>query len=96
VLLTDGRANVALDGKAGREQAEMDALASARRLRAAGVAALVVDISSRPHRAAEQLAHDMGARYLPLPNADARVLSQAVQTIAPRTTTPHFARRTAD
>jgi magnesium chelatase subunit D len=93
VLLTDGRANVALDGKAGREQAEMDALASARRLRAAGVAALVVDISPRPHRAAEQLAHDMGARYLPLPNADARVLSQAVQTIAPRTT---FDRRTAD
>jgi magnesium chelatase subunit D len=84
VLLTDGRANVARDGKAGREQAEVDALASARRLRAAGVAALVVDISPRPHRAAGRLADDMGARYLPLPNADARILSRAVQTITLR------------
>jgi magnesium chelatase subunit D len=83
VLLTDGRANVARDGKAGREQAETDALASARRLRAAGVAALVVDISPRPHPAAGRLADDMGARYLPLPNADAKILSRAVQTIAP-------------
>ncbi len=83
VLLTDGRANVARDGKAGREQAEVDALASARRLRAAGIAALVVDISPRPHQAAGRLADDMGARYLPLPNADAKILSRAVQTIAP-------------
>jgi magnesium chelatase subunit D len=96
VLLTDGRANVARDGNVGREQAEMEAITSARRLRAAGVAALVVDISPRPRGAAGKLADNMGARYLALPNADARILSRAVRTITPRTTMPHFDRGTAD
>jgi hypothetical protein len=36
VLLTDGRANVGLDGQGGRVQAAQDALAAARRLRALG------------------------------------------------------------
>ena len=79
VLLTDGRANVARDGRPGREQAEVDALASARLLRAAGFTALVVDTSSHPHPSAQRLAAEMGARYLPLPYADAHRLSQAVQ-----------------
>jgi magnesium chelatase subunit D len=96
VLLTDGHANIARDGRAGREQAEADARASASRLRAARVAALVVDISPRPRGAARQLALDMGAQYLALPNADARILSQAVQAITPGTTMPHVVRRTGD
>ena len=83
VLMTDGRANIARDGKPGREQAELDARASARALRAAAHAAVVVDISPRPLGAASQLAADMGALYLPLPNADARTLSRAVQAITP-------------
>ena len=83
VLLTDGRANVARDGRPGREQAEVDALASARLLRAAGFTALVVDTSSHPHPSAQRLAAEMGARYLPLPYADAQRLSQAVQVAVP-------------
>ena len=83
VLLTDGRANVARDGRPGREQAEVDALASARLLRAAGFTALVVDTSSHPHPSAQKLAAEMGARYLPLPYADAQRLSQAVQVAVP-------------
>ncbi len=79
VLLTDGRANVALDGKGNRAVAEAEASASARRLRAAGISALLVDTSPRPHPPNRRLAAEMGARYVALPYADARSLSRAVQ-----------------
>lgn len=82
VLLTDGRGNIARDGKPGREQAERDALASARALRAAGLSALVVDISPQPHNSAKRLAAEMGARYLALPYADGKTLSRAVQAVS--------------
>jgi magnesium chelatase subunit D len=82
VLLTDGRANIARDGKPGRERAEADALAAARMLRKVGLATLLIDIAPRPHVAAERLATEMGARYLPLPDADAGAISRAVQAVA--------------
>jgi magnesium chelatase subunit D len=82
VLLTDGRANVALDGRPGRAQAHDDALAAATRLRAAGVGTLLLDTSPQPQPAAQQLALSLGARYLPLPHADARAMSAAVQLAA--------------
>ncbi len=84
ILLTDGRANIARDGKPGRPQAEADAQSAARRFRVAGVAAIVLDTSPRPQPQAEQLAREMGARYLPLPHADANALSVAVRAVVPR------------
>lgn len=78
VLLTDGRANVARNGEGGRAQAQADALAAARWLRAAGVQTLLIDTSARPEPAAAALALAMGARYLALPQADARGLARAV------------------
>jgi magnesium chelatase subunit D len=85
VLLTDGQANIARDGTPGRERAEADALTAARRLRSAAVTTLFVDISPRSNPKAAKLAAEMGARYLPLPHADARRLSGAVRaaTAAP-------------
>ncbi len=79
ILLTDGRANVARDGSPGRARAQEEAQVAAREVRAAGVAALVVDTSPRPQAAAERLAAEMAARYLPLPYADAAALSGAVR-----------------
>jgi magnesium chelatase subunit D len=79
VLLTDGRANVARDGHGNRDQAREDAQNAARRLRAHGVAALLIDSSPRPRPAARELAAHMGARYLPLPQANAQTVSQAVR-----------------
>ena len=79
VLLTDGRANVARDGKGNRARAEEDASAAARQLRAAGLRVLLVDTSTRPHAPNERLAMQMGARYLPLPYADAASLSRTIQ-----------------
>jgi magnesium chelatase subunit D len=83
VVLTDGKANVTRDGKPGREQATADASAAARRLRIAAVPAIVLDTSPRPQPQAEQLARDMGARYVPLPYADANALTRAVRGAAP-------------
>jgi magnesium chelatase subunit D len=78
ILLTDGRANVARDGGQGRPRAEEDAVNAAKQLRAAGIAGVLVDTSARPGPLAEQFAREMGARYLPLPHADATTLSRAV------------------
>lgn len=78
VFMCDGGANVARDGSPGRQRAEDDAIAAARRLRAAGLAALVIDTSPRTHPLAQRLAREMSGRYLPLPRADAAALSRAV------------------
>ena len=83
VLLTDGRANIARDGTAGRPVAEEDALAAAAPIRAAGIPALLVDTAPRPHPYARRLAEAMGARYLALPAADAARLSGAVASARP-------------
>lgn len=82
VLLTDGRANVARDGTGGRARAEGDALAAAQPLRAAAVPSLLVDTAPRPQPFGRDLAAAMGARYLPLPFADAARLSGAVRDAA--------------
>ncbi len=79
VLLTDGRGNVALDGTGGRARADTDARQSARRLRAAGHTALLIDTSPQPQASARELAAEMGAAYLPLPRVDATSMSRSVQ-----------------
>lgn len=78
VVLTDGRANIARDGGQGRLRAEEDAISAARQLGAAGITAVLVDTSPRPGASGENVAREMGARYLPLPHADATMLSKAV------------------
>ena len=78
IVLTDGRANIARDGGQGRPRAEEDAMNAARQLRAAGITAVLVDTSPRPGASGETIAREMGARYLPLPHADATMLSKAV------------------
>ena len=77
-LLTDGRANVDLSGAANRGQAAADASLMARAIRAQGVPGLVIDTGLRPTRGLDGLAGEMGVPYLPLPRADARSLSAAV------------------
>ncbi|MCJ2041384.1 hypothetical protein MKK55_20855, partial [Methylobacterium sp. J-059] len=63
----------------GRPPAAEDALAAARRFRAAAFSAILIDTAPRPQDSARALAEAMGARYLPLPQADARKLSAAVR-----------------
>ena len=81
VLLTDGRANITRSGETGRAQADADAVAMARQLRAARLTALVVDTSPQPAMAAQRLAAEMAATYRTLPYAGAAALSAAVQAL---------------
>lgn len=80
ILLTDGRANVARDGTAGRGQAEQDCAAAARAFANAAVDALLVDTGAQPQPATRRLADAMRARYLPLPRADAPALHRAIRS----------------
>ena len=79
VLLTDGRANVTRAGIGHREQAMAEAIAASQSLRRAGHRVLLIDTGTRPQPQAAQLSSALGGVYLPLPNADAAVLAQAVQ-----------------
>ncbi len=81
VMLTDGRANVALDGSRSREAGWRDASQAARQLRGFGAAGLVIDTSPRPRESAAQLAGLLGVTYLPLPHADAAGLREAVRVV---------------
>ncbi|MEL6877243.1 MAG: magnesium chelatase subunit D [Pseudomonadota bacterium] len=78
VILTDGRGNIAADGSPGRKQAGEDADAAAKAILHSGVEALVIDIAARPGPHAPELAQKMGARFLALPMADAKMLHAAV------------------
>ncbi len=78
-LLTDGRANVALDGTPGRARAEVEAAQAARSLRALGVPGVVIDTAARPQDGLRALAALMGVVYLALPRADAQRLSVALE-----------------
>ena len=84
VLLTDGKGNIARDGKPGRTQAATDALAAAAEMRLRGFSTLLVDTSPQAQDAAKNLAQVMGAQYLALPYAGANTLNQAVRAVASR------------
>ncbi|MBS0252212.1 MAG: magnesium chelatase subunit D [Proteobacteria bacterium] len=88
VLLTDGRANLNRHGKPGRGRAHDDAVLAAEMLRDMGVPSLVIDTSAKPNAPAERLADAMGARYLPLPHANADTLSKAVKAEVSRSAAP--------
>lgn len=78
VFLTDARANVARDGSGGREAAMCDALQSAKVLRAMEGTTLLIDTSPRASQQAQDVAAEMGARYVALPRTDARSIHAAV------------------
>lgn len=72
VVLTDGRANVARDGRGGRPRAEADATDAATRLRALALDAVWVDTSVRPDAGSRAYAQASDARYVWLPASQAR------------------------
>ena len=74
-VLTDGRGNIALDGRADRAQAGTDAATLARAIAARALPSLVIDTSARPRPQLAELADAMGATRIALPRADARALS---------------------
>ena len=81
VLMTDGRANIGRDGAAGRPKAQEEARVAARALNSRHLASILIDTSPQPQALAAELAAIMGARYVPLPHADARRVAQAVSVL---------------
>lgn len=80
-ILTDGRANIALDGRPDRPAAAEDARAMARALRAQDTPAIVIDMGNRPQPQLRELAAELAAPYLPMPRADSKRLSSAVGAV---------------
>ena len=81
ITLTDGRANMALDGTANRTQAATDAQAIARALRAARVDSIVIDTGKRPEPGLSKIADILGGTYIALPRADARSVAGVVASM---------------
>jgi len=81
VVLSDGRANVTLQGLGGRSQAQMDAQNWGQQWRATGHRALWIDTSMHPDTQAQQLANTMGASYLPMPQVQAQRMAQAMESV---------------
>jgi magnesium chelatase subunit D len=79
VLMTDGRANVTLGGRNQRLEARAEALRTAGQFRAMHVPAVVIDTATRPSPEAEVIAQALGARYFPLPHAQAASLASAAR-----------------
>ncbi|MEM9576966.1 MAG: magnesium chelatase subunit D [Pseudomonadota bacterium] len=78
VVLTDGRANIALDGRADRAAAQTDAEQMARLMTAQNIASLVIDMSNRPQEPLRALSALLRAPYVAMPRADAERLTGAV------------------
>lgn len=79
VILSDGQANVARDGSGGRAKAQDEARSAARQYAEQGCRTLFIDTAPRGSALALELATALNARYLSLPQADARQLSGVVQ-----------------
>jgi magnesium chelatase subunit D len=82
ILLTDGAANVALDGTRNREAGTRDALMAARRLAGQPVSGLVIDTAQRPQPRARDLADTLRGTYIALPKADARTLNRTIRAVS--------------
>ena len=80
VLLTDGRGNIALDGTPNRALAAEQLVGMASRCRSEAIRSICIDIARRPREAVAGLAQAMGADLHFLRHADARRLSDVVNT----------------
>lgn len=77
-ILTDGRANIALDGQADRKKAAQDAQQIAQLLRSDRIEAIIIDTGNRPEPALRHLSQTLDGTYVALPRADAARLSQSL------------------
>ena len=78
VFLSDGKANISLEGQPGRDRADEDATMMARQIRSAGVPSLFLDTSRRSSPQAMAIAMELGATYQLLPYADSSAVSSMV------------------
>jgi magnesium chelatase subunit D len=81
VVLSDGRANVTLQGLGGRVQAQADALLWVQQWRQTGHRSLWIDTSIQPDPQVQNLADAMGASYMPMPQVQAQRMANAMDNL---------------
>ena len=81
VVLSDGRANVSLQGLGGRVQAQADALLWVQQWRQTGHRSLWIDTSIQPDPQVQNLADAMGASYMPMPQVQAQRMANAMDNL---------------
>ena len=81
VVLSDGRANVTLQGLGGRAQAQADALQWVQQWRQTGHRSLWIDTSIQPDPQVQNLADAMGASYMPMPQVQAQRMATAMDNL---------------
>lgn len=81
VVLSDGRANVNLQGLGGRAQAQADAQQWAAQWRQTGHRALWIDTSLQPDAQVQNMAHIMGGSYMPMPQVQAQHMATAMENL---------------
>jgi magnesium chelatase subunit D len=81
VMLSDGRANVTLQGLGGRAQAQADALQWSAQWRQTGHRSLWIDTSLQADPQVQNLAHTMGGSYLPMPQVQAQRVANAMDNL---------------
>ena len=79
VMLSDGKANVTLNGLGGRTQAQADAMQWAKQWANHGFTSLWIDTSVQPTGHAQELANAMQGRYLAMPYVASQRLADAMQ-----------------
>ena len=85
VVLSDGRANVTLQGLGGRTEAQADAQNWGQQWQHTGHRALWIDTSVQPDPQAKALATLMGAEYLPMPQVQAQRMASAIDRLRTET-----------
>ncbi|MEO0495793.1 MAG: VWA domain-containing protein [Pseudomonadota bacterium] len=78
VILSDGSANMGLDGQPGRPQANADAMRIAQQIRAHALPCLFVDTGRRPRSQSYELSAALGAELIQLPKSAASGLEKIV------------------
>jgi magnesium chelatase subunit D len=84
VFLTDGEANVGLDGQGGRAGADADVESASKAMRLRGLPSIVIDTSPRPNPKARKLSERLASRYIALPAADPAKLANVVRANMPK------------
>ena len=79
-ILTDGKANIDLEGLPNREKALSDAVLVGAVGKKLDMKSVFIDCGKRPNKNLTEIAVSMGANYVSLPRTNAVKLSNLVQT----------------
>ena len=79
-ILTDGKANIDLDGLPNREKALSDSVLVSAIGKKLDMKSVFIDCGKRPNNSLKEIATSMGANYVSLPRTNATKISNLVQT----------------